>query len=59
MVSDFWLGVMAASTAALGITVTLLATLIIWLAKRLSRFVNVSATQDKRGAVKFSAEVGT
>jgi hypothetical protein len=57
MIVDFWLGVLACSTVALGVTVTLLASVIAWLARRLAKFANINLTKDKRGGIVGSVDI--
>lgn len=57
MIADFYLGLLVASTVALGITVTIGATLLVALVNWLSKYAHVELRKDKAGAVVMSAEV--
>lgn len=57
MIADFWLGVLAASTVALGLIVTIGASLLVWFIQWAAKFAAVELRKDPKGAVVVSAEV--
>ncbi len=57
MIEDFYLGLLVASTVALGLIVTIGATLLVALVNWLSKFAAIDLRKDKAGAVVASMEV--
>lgn len=57
MIADFYLGLLVATTVALGLIVTIGLSLLAWFIQWLSKFAAVELRKDKAGAVVVSAEV--
>lgn len=57
MIADFYLGLLVATTVALGLIVTLGAMLLVWLFGWLSKYAAVELRKDPKGAVIVSVEV--
>lgn len=57
MIEDFYLGLLVATTVALGIIVTAGAMLAAWLVGWLSKYAAIDLRKDQKGAVSVSAEV--